>query len=241
MQDKIKNLNIKIFADGADLQTFEKLNQNHIIKGFTTNPTLMRKAGIKNYKNFANEILDIVKTKPVSFEVFADDIKEMEDQALEISSWGKNVNIKIPITNTKKQTTKNLIENLSKKNITCNVTAIFTINQCLEILEVLNHTNSTILSIFAGRIADTGINPAPMMSKIVELSKSKPKVEILWASPRELLNLFQADEVGCHIITMANDLLDKILLINKDLDEYSLETVLMFYNDALKADYKIDI
>ena len=240
MSSQTDKLNIKIFADGADISTFESLNKNNLISGFTTNPTLMRKVGIKNYKNFAKEILDIVKEKPVSFEVFADDIDEMEEQAFEISSWGKNVNIKIPITNTKKISTKNLIEKLSKNKIVCNVTAIFTLDQCAQVLEVLSVGTPAILSIFAGRIADTGIDPMPIMKEAVKLSKSKNSVEILWASPRELLNLIQANDIGCHIITMPNDLINKISLIGKDLDEYSLETVLMFYNDALKADFKID-
>mgnify|MGYP001219002244 CR=1 FL=1 len=240
MSSQTDKLNIKIFADGADISTFESLNKNNLISGFTTNPTLMRKVGIKNYKNFAKEILDIVKEKPVSFEVFADDIDEMEEQAFEISSWGKNVNIKIPITNTKKISTKNLIEKLSKNKIVCNVTAIFTLDQCAQVLEVLSVGTPAILSIFAGRIADTGIDPMPIMKEAVKLSKSKNSVEILWASPRELLNLIQANDIGCQIITMPNDLINKISLIGKDLDEYSLETVLMFYNDALKADFKID-
>ena len=240
MSSQTDKLNIKIFADGADISTFESLNKNNLISGFTTNPTLMRKVGIKNYKNFAKEILDIVKEKPVSFEVFADDIDEMEEQAFEISSWGKNVNIKIPITNTKKISTKNLIEKLSKNKIVCNVTAIFTLDQCAQVLEILSIGTPAILSIFAGRIADTGIDPMPIMKEAVQLSKSKSSVEILWASPRELLNLIQANDIGCHIITMPNDLINKISLIGKDLDEYSLETVLMFYNDALKADFKID-
>ena len=240
MSSQTDKLNIKIFADGADISTFESLNKNNLISGFTTNPTLMRKVGIKNYKNFAKEILDIVKEKPVSFEVFADDIDEMEEQAFEISSWGKNVNIKIPITNTKKISTKNLIEKLSKNKIICNITAIFTLDQCAHVLEILSTGTPAILSIFAGRIADTGIDPMPIMKEAVQLSKSKSSVEILWASPRELLNLIQANDIGCHIITMPNDLINKISLIGKDLDEYSLETVLMFYNDALKADFKID-
>ena len=239
MSSQTDKLNIKIFADGADISTFESLNKNNLISGFTTNPTLMRKVGIKNYKNFAKEILDIVKEKPVSFEVFADDIDEMEEQAFEISSWGKNVNIKIPITNTKKISTKNLIAKLSKNEIICNVTAIFTLDQCAQVLEILSTGTPAILSIFAGRIADTGIDPMPIMKEAVQLSKSKSSVEILWASPRELLNLIQANDIGCHIITMPNDLINKISLIGKDLDEYSLETVLMFYNDALKADFKI--
>ena len=240
MIKKLNDLKVKIFADGANLSSIIQLNNNPIIEGFTTNPTLMRKAGIKNYKNFAKEVIDMIDNKPISFEVFADDLNEMEDQAEEISSWGKNVNIKIPITNTKQQSTKRVIESLSNNKIVCNVTAIFTISQCKEILEILNSDTDSILSIFAGRIADTGVDPVPLMKEIVELSNSHSLTQILWASPRELLNLFQANETGCHIITMASDLLDKISLIGKNLDEFSLETVLMFYNDALNAGYKID-
>ena len=238
----MKNLNtldIKIFADGADLETIVELSKNPLIKGFTTNPTLMKKAGITNYKSFALELLSEVKDKPISFEVFADHIDEMKKQAIEIGSWGGNVNIKIPITNTLGQSTSALVLDLTKNNIICNVTAIFTINQIKSVIENLDHNSNIILSVFAGRIADTGIDPLPIIKETVELTKHINKCEILWASPREFLNIFQAEEAGCHIITIANELINKIGNYKKDLSEFSLETVKMFYNDAKKAGYKI--
>tara|TARA_Y100000741_G_scaffold362569_1_gene348607 strand:+ start:780 stop:1499 length:720 start_codon:yes stop_codon:yes gene_type:complete len=238
--NNLENLNIKIFADGADFENFEKLNNNNVIQGFTTNPTLMKKAGIKSYKNFALEILKIVKTKRISFEVFADSIIEMERQANEIASWGDNVNVKIPITNTKGELTNELISRLSKNGVKCNVTAIFTNNQIKKILEIDNYDNQIILSIFAGRIADSGVDPINIMSEAVELVSKLRNFEILWASPRELLNIFQANEIGCDIITIPNDILKKIDNIGKDLEIFSLETVKMFYNDAKKAGYKIE-
>ena len=236
----IQNLKIKIFADGADLKNILELNSNPIIQGFTTNPTLMRKAGILNYKNFAIELLKSIKNKPISFEVFADDFDEMALQAKEISTWGENVNVKIPITNTKGDSSVDLIKELSNKGIMCNVTAIFTLEQLDKVLNILNPKTPAILSIFAGRIADTGIDPSPIMKEAVQIAKHKPKTEILWASPREILNIFQAEEAGCQIITVAHDILNKISNINKNLQEFSLETVSMFYKDAKKAGYKID-
>ena len=236
----IENLKVKIFADGADLKNILKLNSNPLIKGFTTNPSLMRKAGVGNYKYFAQEILKSIKDKPISFEVFADNFEDMALQAEEISSWGENVNVKIPITNTKGKSTAELIYNLSKKHIVCNVTAIFTIDQLSKIVDVLDPKTPAILSIFAGRIADTGVDPLSTMKEAVEIAKLKPKAEILWASPRELLNIFQAEEVGCHIITVAHEILNKISTVNKDLNDFSLETVSMFFNDAKKAGYTIE-
>ena len=235
----LNELNIEIFADGADLSSILELNNNPIIKGFTTNPTLMNKAGILNYKNFAIDLLSKVNNKPISFEVFADDIDEMEKQANEISSWGANVNIKIPITNTLGESTAPLVKKLTKNNITCNVTAIFTITQLLSITETIDENANIILSLFAGRIADTGVNPVPIMEESVNLTKHMPNCKILWASPREFLNIFQAEEAGCHIITVAPDLINKFANYKKDLDKFSLETVEMFYNDAQKAGYKI--
>lgn len=233
------NKNIKIFADGANLKDIIELNKLPYVKGFTTNPSLMKKAGVSDYKDFALEVLKYVKDKPVSFEVFADEINEMEEQAKIISSWGKNINIKIPITNTKGFSTADLISKLANGGIMCNVTAIFNINQIKKILEKLNKDKSIILSVFAGRIADTGIDPVPVMEEIVNYSKSHYKAEILWASPRELINIYQADEVGCHIITVQKDILNKIKLIGKNLDEYSLETVKVFYKDANDAAFII--
>ena len=237
----IDDLKIKIFADGADLESIKSLNTKNYIKGFTTNPSLMKKAGIKDYKDFAIKLLSEIKDKPISFEVFSDDIIEMEKQAEEIASWGKNVNVKIPITNTKKVPTTELIRKLSAKGITCNVTAIFTISQMQDVVEVLDKTTPAILSVFAGRIADTGIDPEKIITDSIILAKSKPKSEILWASTRENLNIFQAEKLGCHIITVPHDLLKKISNIGKNLEEFSLETVHGFYTDALSAGYKIKI
>lgn len=233
------DLKIKIFADGANLESIRALYAQSNIKGFTTNPTLMRQAGVQDYKAFALEVLKIVPDRPVSFEVFADDIAGMEAQALEIASWGKNVNVKIPITNTKGESTNELVGRLSSKGIICNVTAIFTLEQLKETVDVLDTNTPAILSIFAGRIADTGFDPVPLMREAVNIAKSKPKSEILWASPRELLNIFQADEVGCHIITVTHDVLKKLSGVGKDLTVFSLETVSMFYRDAQAAGYSI--
>lgn len=233
------DLKIKIFADGADIESIRTLYAQPNIQGFTTNPTLMRQAGIQDYKAFAQEVLKIVSDRPVSFEVFADDIDGMEAQAFEIASWGKNVNVKIPITNTKGESTNELVGRLSAKGIICNITAIFTLDQLKETVDVLDANTPAILSIFAGRIADTGYDPVPLMREAVNIAKSKPKSEILWASPRELLNIFQADEVGCHIITVTPDVLKKLTGVGKDLAVFSLETVSMFYRDAQAAGYTI--
>jgi transaldolase len=200
----------------------------------------MRQVGISDYKSFALEVLTHIKDRPVSFEVFADDIDGMEKQAHEIASWAPNVNVKIPVTNTKGESTAELVGRLSNAGVICNVTAIFSLNQLKKILEVLNPDTPAILSIFAGRIADTGFDPVPLMQEAVELAKSKPKAEILWASPRELLNIFQADQIGCHIITVTPDVLKKLSGVGKDLEAFSLETVLMFYNDAQAAGYNIE-
>ena len=236
----IQKLKIKIFADGADYESIYKLNTKSYIKGFTTNPSLMKKAGIKNYKEFALKILSKIKDKPISFEVFSDDLIEMEKQAMEIASWGKNVNVKIPVTNTKKESTTEIIERLSNQGIECNITAIFTVNQLKNIVQVLNKNTPAILSVFAGRIADTGINPENIMAECVQASKSKPKSEILWASTRELVNIFQADKIGCQIITVPHEILSKIDSIGKNLEDYSLDTVKSFYKDAIAAGFNID-
>ena len=233
------DLKIKIFADGANIESIRILNEQPNIQGFTTNPTLMRQAGIQDYKAFALEVLNVVKDRPVSFEVFADDINEMEAQAIEIATWGKNVNVKIPITNTKGESTNELVRRLSSKGIICNVTAIFTLEQLRGVVDVLDPNTPAILSIFAGRIADTGFDPVPLMREAVNIAKSKPLSEVLWASPRELLNIFQADEVGCHIITVTHDVLKKLEGVGKDLTVFSLETVAMFYRDAQSAGYSI--
>ena len=236
----IQKLKIKIFADGADFESINKLSTKSYIKGFTTNPSLMKKAGIKNYKEFALNILSKIKDKPISFEVFSDDLIEMEKQAMEIATWGKNINVKIPITNTKKESTTGIIERLSNQGIECNITAIFTVNQLKNVVQVLNKNTPTILSVFAGRIADTGIDPENIMAECVQASKLKPKSEILWASTRELVNIFQADKIGCQIITVPHEILSKIDSIGKNLDDYSLDTVKSFYKDAVAAGFKIN-
>ena len=239
--EKLNNLKIKIFADGADFETIKILNKKSYIKGFTTNPSLMKKAGVKDYKNFALELLKNIDEKPISFEVFSDDILEMQKQAEEIATWGKNVNVKIPITNTKKQSTLEIIEKLSSKGIICNITAIFTINQLRGVVDVLDKSTPAILSVFAGRIADTGIDPTDIMKQSIEISRSKNKSEVLWASTRETLNIFQAEEIGCQIITVPHTLLNKLDNLEKNLEDFSLETVKGFYSDAVSAGFKIKI
>ena len=237
---KLRNLKIKIFADGADVKQILELDKKEYIKGFTTNPTLMRKAGIKDYKKFAKELLSHIKQKPISFEVFSDDIKIMEEQAMEIFSWGENVNVKIPITNTKGKSTVELIGRLSEKGVICNVTAIFTMEQIKNVVSNLNISTPIIFSVFAGRIADSGVDPIEIMKQSVSISKSKPKSEILWASTREIINIFQAEDAGCQIITVPHELLNKFSTIGKSLENYSLETVLTFHEDAKTAGYSIN-
>ena len=235
----LKDLKIKIFADGADLENIKELCKNSLIKGFTTNPSLMKKRGITDYKEFALEVLKVAEEKPVSFEIFADDFESMEKQALEISTWGKNVNVKIPITNTKGESTVKLISRLSKNGVICNVTAIFTIEQIKNVVSHLDPSTPAILSVFAGRIADSGIDPMSIMKKSVSISKMKPKSEILWASTREIINIFQAEDAGCQIITVPHELLNKFSTVGKRLENYSLETVTAFHNDAKAAGYSI--
>lgn len=235
----VKNLKVKLFADGADLAGIKEMAANPAIAGFTTNPTLMRKAGVADYKAFAHQVLGVVGSRPISFEVFADDFAEMEKQALEIASWGKNVNVKIPVTNTKGEFCGPLVERLSRAGVQLNVTAVMTLDQVRRITDKLASETPAIVSVFAGRIADTGRDPVPLMAEAVATLKSKPKAELIWASPRELLNVFQADAVGCHIITATNDIIKKLSLVGKDLDAYSLETVEMFYKDAKAAGYSI--
>jgi len=230
---------IKLFADGADKKGIMEMYENPRIDGFTTNPTLMRAAGISDYVKFAKDILHDIKDKPVSFEVFADEFPEKKRQALEIASWGSNVYVKIPITNTKQELSAQLIQELSSENVQLNITAILSIEQVQTVAKVLNKEQSAFISVFAGRIADTGRDPIPYMKQALELLKPLPKAELLWASPREVLNVYQAESIGCHIITATNNLLKKLNLVNKDLDEYSLDTVKMFYNDAEKAGYSI--
>ena len=235
------DLSIKIFADGANIYEMTTLYKNPMIKGFTTNPSLMRKAGIEDYRVFALEVLRAIPDRPVSFEVFADNLTDMLAQAKVIVSWGSNVNVKIPVTNTKGEFTGPIVKELSSAGVQLNITAVFTREQVKIIAENLSYDTPAIVSVFAGRIADTGLDPIPIMSDCVEILKNYPKAELLWASPRELLNIFQADEVGCHIITATPDVIGKLKLLEKDLTEFSLETVLMFFDDAQEAGYTINI
>ena len=225
---KLDKLKIKIFADGAEIESIKKLNSNSFIKGFTTNPSLMKKAGIKDYKEFALKLLSEIKDKPISFEVFSDEIPEMEKQAYEISKWGKNVNVKIPVTNTKKESTAELIRKLSSKGIVCNITALFTTDQVKEVYDAIDKSTPSILSVFAGRIADTGKDPSDIIKYSVDLVKSKSKTEVLWASTRETLNIFQAEKLNCQIITVPHEILGKLSYLDKNLDDFSLETVNLF-------------
>jgi transaldolase len=233
-------LDIKLFADGADKFGILKMYRNPIIKGFTTNPTLMRKAGVKNYKAFCLDILEMISDRPFSFEVFSDDFTEMYDQALEIASWAENIYVKIPITNTKGESSIELIHKLVSRNIKLNVTALMTLNQVRCVVNELQHSTSSYVSVFAGRIADTGRDPMPIMRQALEIMKPFPQLELIWASPRELLNIFQANSMGCHIITATNDILDKLSLVGKDLEEFSLETVQMFYHDAVASNFTLE-
>lgn len=237
---KLFSLKTKLFADGADKSGMLEMHQNIIIKGFTTNPTLMRKAGITDYKAFAKDILSHINDRPISFEVFSDDFNEMLQQALEIASWGQNVYVKIPVTNTKGQPSYDLIHQLANAGVKQNVTAIMTLDQVRHVSAALADGLSAYVSVFAGRIADTGRDPVPMMTAAVELLRPYPQLELIWASPREVLNIFQADQIGCHIITVTNDLLKKLTIVGKDLHEYSLETVKMFYDDAIKAGFNLN-
>ena len=237
--NRLDTLKVKIFADGANKKNMLEMYSKNFVKGLTTNPSLMKKEGIKDYKNFCIDILKLIKDKPISFEVFSDDFNEMERQALEIASWADNVYVKIPITNTKKETCYQTIKKLSKNNVKLNITAIMTLKQVKEIVSVLQPNVPSYVSIFAGRIADTGTDPLPIMAEAVKLLKSLPASELIWASPRELLNIFQADSIGCQIITVTNDILEKLSLIDYDLNQYSLDTVKMFYNDAVDAGFKL--
>ena len=236
----LSKLKIKIFADGADLDGIKRMYANPLIKGFTTNPTLMRKAGIDDYEAFARRVLAAVPDRPISFEVFADDLPTMVQQAKVIASWGPNVNVKIPVTNTRKEFTGRVVEELSQAGVAVNVTAVMTLEQVRNVTRCLAAETPGIVSVFAGRIADTGRDPVPHMAEAVRILEDRPRAELIWASPRELLNIFHADAIGCQIITVTNDLLAKLSLVGKDLDAYSLETVEMFYKDAVGAGFSID-
>jgi transaldolase len=235
----VDNLKIKIFADGADVKGMVEMYGKPFIKGFTTNPTLMRKVGITDYRGFAKEVLAQIPDRPISFEVFSDDFSEMERQAKEIASWGKNVNVKIPVTNTQGEPAYKLIQTLAKQGIQLNVTAVFTLEQVRDIVAHLDPKTPAFVSVFAGRIADTGRDPLPLMAAAHALVHTLPKAELIWASPRELLNVFHAESVGCDIITVTNDVLAKLTNVGKDLAQFSLETVKMFRDDAVKAGFKL--
>lgn len=236
---KVEELKVKIFADGADKAGMLEMYAKPFIKGLTTNPTLMKKAGITDYRAFCKDILTSIKDKPLSFEVFSDDFAEMEHQAMEIASWGENVYVKIPVTNTKQETCYALVKKLANQKVKLNVTALMTLDQVRDVVASLNPNIASYVSVFAGRVADTGVDPLPVMTKAVEILKIAPAAELIWASPRELLNIFQADEIGCHVITVTNDILKKLSLVGYDLNEYSLDTVKMFYKDALEAGFKL--
>jgi transaldolase len=234
-----ESLSIKIFADGANRDSMLALAANPNIEGFTTNPTLMRQAGITDYEAFAYDILQEITDRPISFEVFSDDFDEMERQAVKIAGWGDNVNVKIPVTNTAGESSAKLIRRLAADGVKLNVTALMTLGQVHTVAECLEGGPSAIVSVFAGRIADTGRDPVPLMSAALELVRDYPNIELLWASPRELLNILQADAIGCHIITVTHDLLKKLGGLGKDLNQFSLDTVKMFYNDAQSAGYTL--
>lgn len=230
---------IAIYADGADVRDMIAARDAGLVKGFTTNPTLMRKSGIADYEAFAREALDAVGGMPISFEVFADEFNEMERQAKRIATWGEGVFVKIPITNTRGESSVKLIARLSAAGVKLNVTAILTLDQVAGVIDALAPETPAIVSVFAGRIADTGVDPVPLMREAASIVAKRPKAQLLWASPRELLNIFQADEVGCHIITVTSDILKKLAMVGKPLDELSLDTVKMFFNDASAAGYTL--
>ncbi len=236
---KPESLKVKVFADGADKEGMLEMYRLPYIRGFTTNPTLMRKAGVKDYRAFAKEMVKLIPDRPLSFEVFSDDFSEMERQAREIASWGSNVYVKIPITNTRADPAYDLAGRLSHAGVQLNITAIMTLEQVREVLLKLSPKVSSYISVFAGRIADTGRDPLPLMAAAVELLKIVPSAELIWASPRELLNVFHAEAIGCHIITVTNDILKKMKLVDYDLGAYSLDTVKMFYEDAHGAGYAL--
>ena len=235
----VNALKVKIFADGANKAGMLEMYRRPYIKGFTTNPTLMRKAGIADYKAFALDIVQAIPDRPLSFEVFADEFAEMERQAREIATWGSQVYVKIPITNTRREPSYDLIRRLSHDGIKVNVTAMMPLAQVRDVAACVTGGAPSYVSIFAGRIADTGRDPVPLMAAAVELLRPTPNAELIWASPRELLNIFQADAIGCHVITVTNDVLKKLTFIGRDLDDYSLDTVKMFYQDAQQAGYTL--
>jgi transaldolase len=235
----LDQLQVKIFADGADLVGILELYGNKYIKGFTTNPTLMNKSGIKDYEAFARRLIENIPDRPFSFEVFSDEFDEMERQARKIAAWGGNVYVKIPVTNTRRETSIPLVKRLARAGVQLNVTALMTLDQVGAVSDALGNGAPSYISVFAGRIADTGRDPMPLMKHAVEIMAPHDKQELIWASPRELLNVFHADVVGCHVITVTHEILKKLSLVGKDLDEYSLDTVKMFRDDAVKAGYQL--
>ncbi len=234
-----EKLRVKIFADGADLPGIAALAANPLIKGFTTNPTLMRQAGVHDYERFARELLALVPDRPISLEVFSDDFHEMEKQARRIAEWGPNVFVKVPVTNTAGESSAPLVARLAAAGVQLNVTAVFTLDQTATVLAALAGGPPAFVSIFAGRIADAGVDPVPVMTRAVALIDAVPGVELIWASPREVLNIVQADEIGCHVITVTHELLGKLGVLGRDLDLFSLDTVCMFRRDALAAGYEL--
>jgi transaldolase len=234
---RLEDLKIKIFADGADKAGMLEMHAKPFIQGLTTNPTLMRKAGVRDYRAFAKDVLSTISDKPISFEVFSDEFPEMERQAMEIAEWGSNVYVKIPVTNTRREPAYRLVRKISAAGVKVNVTALMTLGQVRAVVEALNPDVPSYISVFAGRIADTGQDPIPMMTQALIAMRAQPMSELIWASPRELLNIFQADEIGCHVITVTNDLLKKLSLVGYDLDKYSLDTVRMFHDDAVAAEF----
>jgi transaldolase len=236
---QLGDLKVKLFADGADRAGILRMYANPLIRGFTTNPTLMRKAGVTDYEAFAKEIVSAVPDRPISLEVFADEFAEMERQALKISGWGENIYTKIPVTNTRRESSLDLVCRLARRGVKLNVTALMTLRQVKDVAAALAGGPPAYVSMFAGRIADTGRDPVPIVAEAVDILRPYPNIELIWASPRELLNIFQADSVGCHIITATHDLLHKLALVGKDLDDYSLDTVKMFHRDAAQAGYEL--
>ena len=239
MPKALDQLSVKTFADGADLATMLDLYRKPYIKGFTTNPTLMRKAGISDYRGFARQAVEVIRDRPISFEVFSDEHADMERQAREIASWGDNVYVKMPVTNTRRESSLDLVARLSGSGVKLNVTALLSCEQVRAVTEVVAGGAPACVSVFAGRIADTGRDPVPLMAAAVSILRAAPNAELIWASPRELLNIFHADAVGCHIITVTADILAKLPLVGYDLDEFSLDTVKMFHRDAAAAGFAL--
>jgi len=237
---RLEQLSIKIFADGADLDGLLALAEQPHISGFTTNPTLMRKAGVTDYADFARSVLERITDRPISFEVFSDDTAGMRRQAREIAGWGPNVYVKIPVTNTRGEPTTDLVRDLASSGVQVNVTALMTPEQVETVTRALEGGAPSNVSVFAGRIADTGRDPIPIMRRALEIMRAAPAAELIWASPREVLNIVQADAIGCHIITVTHDLLGKLSTLGKDLDAFSLETVRMFHDDAARAGYRLE-